>query len=1214
MSAVEGGLRADIVWEANTGQAIADLGAVGEEYARTTGAMSDQALRLAAAQDRLNASIARSGPESRAAKTATLAYRQELAALAAEADAASSAVTRNAEAQARAAAAASDAAVKNQLASARTIGRTLTTYVTAPTILLGAVAVKMGFEYEDALRLIQTQAGATSGEVDRMTASVLGLVKSGESFGQTANDMAKGLFPIESEGIRDAKALQILKVAAAGAAVGQTDLASTANALTSVMRIYELDANQAAGAMATLNAAVGAGKLHMDDLNAALATKFLPTAKQLGITLPQALAALDVFTKAGIPAEVAANNLTTSFIKFESPTKAAAASLLQLGLSSTQLADDLQRGGLPAALSDLVSGYDRLEQSQGKVAANQAIFASFGGSRSGAPVLALVQQYQSYLKGLDQVQKQSNPATFWAQVARTMDLPSQKVKEDVAKITGELVNLGVTLAPIAADVVHAADEILGAFNKLPGPIKNDLGDVIALLAIGGPLILGLLGVRKVVLAVGTVFQELPAAAGPGIAATSAEVEAMETATAGAAGGVAALETAFRGLPLAAGPAIATTDAEIGALQEALAAATAETAGLGAAFEASAARAGLALTAVQGQLSALSLRGIAGGIGRAGLFAGGGLVAGQLADTYIPGQAGQDVGGVLKGAGIGAGLGSLIPGIGTAVGAGLGATVGLLLTLVHERPQVDALAQSLHRLGEQAAASANAIVQLHQQIANDQVGRDQADQELSAARAEERATRGTRQHAAAVDRLRAAQANLGAANQQLATDTAKLTKAEKEHQDAIQSAARATARAQAYTNEEIQSVIVLTRRAADRTQAYIGDMNHLADQAQSTNPKLAEVERQLARIAAGVHHIPSQKLVQIIIDTVYKTSNKPPAGIIGPSNVNPPPAKGKENERTGPRVAPFTTTIPIGLQVRFAQAQLDKNVAGERAALEAEKRFLEHELKLAKNKQQRLAALQALQAVQDQLEALTTKASTSKSGTAAARLEAEISGAETAEKNARTIKQEKAAYERERKAREQLLALYERSAHDSDLTAKQRADARRKAAAERKAIAALDDESQKQALDFALLRAENAVAAATLGSKAYDKAIAAEKKALEREIAYDAARANNAKLSLAARKKALEEELAAKKQLAKLDKQTASAAAANERQFLSSFAAITGSFGSNASPLGPHGGRMATHLYELVHDQRRQTAILQDIARNGRFGASGAAIDAALAAA
>lgn len=83
--------RADIVWEANTGQAIADVGELGETYLRTTGAMSDEALRLSAAQDRLTKAIARSGPESTAAKAATLNYRRELAALRAESQAAAQA-------------------------------------------------------------------------------------------------------------------------------------------------------------------------------------------------------------------------------------------------------------------------------------------------------------------------------------------------------------------------------------------------------------------------------------------------------------------------------------------------------------------------------------------------------------------------------------------------------------------------------------------------------------------------------------------------------------------------------------------------------------------------------------------------------------------------------------------------------------------------------------------------------------------------------------------------------------------------------------------------------------------------------------------------------------------------------------------------------------------------------------------------------------------
>jgi hypothetical protein len=45
MSSIEG-LRADITWVANSGQAISELGEVGNIYRSTTGAMSDEARRV----------------------------------------------------------------------------------------------------------------------------------------------------------------------------------------------------------------------------------------------------------------------------------------------------------------------------------------------------------------------------------------------------------------------------------------------------------------------------------------------------------------------------------------------------------------------------------------------------------------------------------------------------------------------------------------------------------------------------------------------------------------------------------------------------------------------------------------------------------------------------------------------------------------------------------------------------------------------------------------------------------------------------------------------------------------------------------------------------------------------------------------------------------------------------------------------------------------
>lgn len=136
------------------------------------------------------------------------------------------------------------------------------------------------------------------------------------------------------------------------------------------------------------------------------------------------------------------------------------------------------------------------------------------------------------------------------------------------------------------------------------------------------------------------------------------------------------------------------------------------------------------------------------------------------------------------------------------------------------------------------------------------------------------------------------------------------------------------------------------------------------------------------------------------------------------------------------------------------------------------------------------------------------------------------------------------------------------------------------------------DNREAELRFAVDQAKEAVAAATVGSSAYDKAVAAEEKALRALIKYEDARAKNAKLSVAARDKAVRAEETARKQLKSLLKPAAASAGANEQQFLSSFADIVSAFAPNAFPAGDHGGKIASHLYEVKHELRQQTPLLR----------------------
>src|SRR6476659_7706601 len=72
----------DVGFNVNLGQFRANLGESEAVYNRTTGRMSDDALRLSVAQERVARAIARSGAQSLPARNATLALRREMASLA----------------------------------------------------------------------------------------------------------------------------------------------------------------------------------------------------------------------------------------------------------------------------------------------------------------------------------------------------------------------------------------------------------------------------------------------------------------------------------------------------------------------------------------------------------------------------------------------------------------------------------------------------------------------------------------------------------------------------------------------------------------------------------------------------------------------------------------------------------------------------------------------------------------------------------------------------------------------------------------------------------------------------------------------------------------------------------------------------------------------------------------------------------------------------
>lgn len=502
------------------GTASAETVKFGTTYKTAFAGMSDSTLRLAVAQDKLAISTARYSVGSTGAAAATLRYRMEVDALSA-----------------------------SQLRAAAAVGTALSKYVTVPVAALGFEAAKAATNFQSSMLLIQTQAGASAEEVQKLTGQVLNLASSGAQ--QGPNTLAQGLFHLESLGLRGSDAMNALKVSSDAAAVGMANLEDVTTALGGVVVTGIKGSQNFQEAMGTLNATIGAGNMHMEDLVAALGTGVVPAAKNAGITLSELGAALAVMTDRGIDAAAAGTRLRMTFALMQDPSNKAIKALHAMGINANDMATTLRGpNGLLTVLQMLQAGMDRVGKTQG----SKDILAAFGGGRSGSAILTLIQSLtsgvSSYQGKVAQIQQTSGNLLQSEKVQQAS--AAAQFHKDLASMEADLTRLGDKMLPTVTFIVNGVNKIGDAFAKLPGPVKDELGIIAGALAVGGPLVLAGIGVTKVIKSIGDAFITVPVEAAPAIAATEGELVALGTTATATAGEITAVRTEL-GLLSAIGP-------------------------------------------------------------------------------------------------------------------------------------------------------------------------------------------------------------------------------------------------------------------------------------------------------------------------------------------------------------------------------------------------------------------------------------------------------------------------------------------------------------------------------------------------------------------------------------------------------------------------------------------------------------------------------------
>ena len=471
----------------------------------------------------------------------------------------------------------------------------------AGAVFLG-VSADAAVKFQSSLLLIQTQAGLTSTSLGSISDRLLEM---STQFAQTPQAMAQGMYYAASATGNAAKSYDALTAAAKLSAIGHAALAETVKAVTSVVSSGIIGVKGYTDAASQLNAIVGASKTTLEQLVGAMGSGVLNAARVAGVSFIQLGAAIATLTTNGEPASKAATNLRTTLALMEAPSSTAAKALSTIGLTSSQLARDMQQGGLPVALADLESHL----KSSG-LAANQwgtILVQAFGRSRGGPGVATLITDLQMYSDKMKQIQATTDQ--FAADFGLTQQTVSYKLKQLGADFDVLKVVIGTALLGPLSLIATGASTVMKAFDDLarvsPTVTTALVGVTTAIVAMNLAVIgarvgiaffrLGLLGLAEMVgvrASIANVASQVvatgasSAAAVPPVAALTVAEEANTVSAAEDTVATMGLVNGFRALALAsmtAAPAVATSSGAIAKVAPVVSTATTGVAALAAAL-------------------------------------------------------------------------------------------------------------------------------------------------------------------------------------------------------------------------------------------------------------------------------------------------------------------------------------------------------------------------------------------------------------------------------------------------------------------------------------------------------------------------------------------------------------------------------------------------------------------------------------------------------
>jgi len=296
-------------------------------------------------------------------------------------------------------------------------------------------------------------------------------------FGESTETLAGGLYDILSASIPAEKALGVLAVAARAAKAGLTDTATSADAITTVLNSYGLEAENAAVVSDLLFSIVRRGKTTFAELAPSIGN-VANIAATAGVGLDEMGASIALLTRNGIKTEDAITALRAIMTSFLKPSKEASELAKELGF-------EMNTATLKS--ESLAGVFERISKLP-----PDAVAKLFPNIRALKGVLPALANMEGFADDIDAMQSSAGATeTAYKKMTNTLMHSFNQLKQSAI---GVLSVLGEAIAEPIGKATKVIKRYVGVVREL---IVKNKGLVIAALKV--VLAIGLLGASLVVL-------------------------------------------------------------------------------------------------------------------------------------------------------------------------------------------------------------------------------------------------------------------------------------------------------------------------------------------------------------------------------------------------------------------------------------------------------------------------------------------------------------------------------------------------------------------------------------------------------------------------------------------------------------------------------------------------------------------------------------------